>query len=212
MRFTKNLSPFLHILLLPNKAMRKLYDWTIHWSKTKYANFILFLIAFAESSFFPIPPDVLLITLTIANRIKLWIFASITTIGSVLGGVFGYYIGVAFYASVGESIVSFYHLQGFVEVVGDKYVENSFLAVFTAAFTPIPYKEFTIAGGVFKIPLIELVIASILGRGGRFFLVAIALRIFGKKISNAIEKYFDILSLVFMALIIIGFFLIKIFK
>ena len=198
--------------MLPSRAMRKLYDWTLKWSNNKYANISLFLVAFAESSFFPIPPDVLLIAMTVANRAKWWIFASITTVGSVLGGIFGYYIGVAFFETVGKAIINFYHLQDLVEIVGNKYAENSFLAVFTAAFTPIPYKVFTIAGGVFKISLQDLIIASILGRGGRFFLVAVALRIFGKKISNIIEKYFDILSLIFMALIIIGFLLIKLLK
>jgi membrane protein YqaA with SNARE-associated domain len=197
---------------LLTKGLRKLYDWTLKWSKTKYANPSLFLLAFSESSFFPIPPDVLLIAMTVANRAKWWIFATIATVGSVLGGIFGYYIGVAFFETIGKSIINFYHFQEFVDIVGGKYSENSFLAVFTAAFTPIPYKVFTIAGGVFKIPLQDFVIASVLGRGGRFFLVAVALRIFGKKISNVIERYFDILSLVFIALIIIGFLLIKLFE
>jgi len=212
MRLTKNLSPFIRIVMLPNKGMRKLYDWTLKWSKTKYAKLSLFLLAFTESSFFPIPPDVLLIAMTVANRFRWWIFASITTVGSVLGGIFGYYIGVAFFESIGKPIVEFYHLQELVSVVGTKYAENSFLAVFTAAFTPIPYKVFTIAGGVFMIPFNDLVVASILGRGGRFFMVALAIRIFGDKISNVIEKYFDILSLAFMALIILGFLLINLFK
>lgn len=200
------------MLMLPNKGARRLYDWTLKWSKTKYAKLSLFLLAFIESSFFPIPPDVLLIAMTVSNRFKWWIFASITTVGSVLGGIFGYYIGVAFFETVGKTIINFYHLGDLVEIVGNKYEQNSFLAVFTAAFTPIPYKVFTIAGGVFKISLQDLIIASILGRGGRFFLVAAALRIFGKKISNIIEKYFDILSLIFMTLIIIGFLLIKMLK
>lgn len=192
--------------------LRKLYDWTLKWSRTRYAKLSLFLLAFAESSFFPIPPDVLLIAMTVAHRINWWLFASITTIGSVIGGVFGYYIGITFYETIGKSIVELYHFQDFIQIVGDKYNQNSFLAVFTAAFTPIPYKVFTIAGGVFKISLADFIIASILGRGGRFFLVAFALRIFGKRISNVIEKYFDILSLAFMALIILGFLLINLFK
>lgn len=212
MRLSKNLSPFIRVIMIPSFGLRKLYDWTLKWSKTKYAKWFLFLMAFSESSFFPIPPDVLLIAMTVAERMKWWMFASIATIGSVLGGVAGYYIGVAFFESIGKSIINFYHLQELVDIVGNKYSENSFLAVFTAAFTPIPYKLFTIAGGVFKIPLQDLIIASILGRGGRFFMVAIALRIFGKKISNVIEKYFDIFSFAFMALIIIGFLLIKLFK
>lgn len=212
MKVASNPSPFLKFLLFPSILMRTLYGWTLNWSKTKYATFSLFTLAFVESSFFPIPPDVLLITMTVTRRMKWWIFALIATIGSVLGGVAGYYIGVAFFESIGKSIVNFYHFQELIDAVGNKYSQNSFLAVFTAAFTPIPYKVFTIAAGVFKISLQDLIIASILGRGGRFFLVALALRIFGKKISSVIEKYFNILSLFFMALITIGFILIKIFK
>lgn len=199
-------------LTLFSKALRKLYDWTIRWSKTKYANLSLFLLAFSESSFFPVPPDILLIAATVANRFKWWIFASIATIGSVLGGIVGYYIGVGFFETVGKQIINFYHLEDYFEIVGNRYSQNAFLAVFTAAFTPIPYKVFTIAGGVFKIPLQDLVIASILGRGGRFFIVAAALRIFGKRISDVIEKYFDIFSLAFVALLIIGFLLIRLLK
>ena len=88
MRITNSLSPFLKLLLIPSKMMRKAYDWTIHWSKTKYAKLSLFLLAFAESSFFPIPPDVLLVAMTVAHRYKWWIFALLATAGSVLGGVF----------------------------------------------------------------------------------------------------------------------------
>src|SRR3989338_4416479 len=139
MRITKNLSPFIRILLLPNKAMRKLYDWTLHWSKTRYAKASLFALAFAESSFFPIPPDVLLIAMTVSHRYKWWIFAALATAGSVLGGIFGYFIGLGLYESIGKPIVDFYHLDKFFEVVQEKYAQNTFLAVFTAAFTPIPY-------------------------------------------------------------------------
>lgn len=192
--------------------MRKLYAWTLKWSKSRYANLSLFLLAFSESSFFPIPPDVLLIAMTVGNRFKWWIFASITTVGSVMGGIVGYYIGIAFLETIGKTIINFYHLENFVKIVGSKYSENSFLAVFTAAFTPIPYKVFTISGGIFKIPLQDLIIASILGRGGRFFVVAGALRVFGKSISGVIEKYFDILTLLLMVLIIVGFLLINLLK
>lgn len=203
-------SSLTSLLLKPTRLMRKLYNWTLHWSKTKNAKFALFGLAFIESSFFPIPPDVLLIAMTVGNRIKWWIFASIATIGSVLGGILGYYIGFALFETVGQQIVDFYHLGKYFEIVQLKYGENAFLAVFTAAFTPIPYKVFTIAGGVFHIQLTALILGSLLGRAGRFFAVALALRMFGEKISNAIEKYFDILSLLFMALLIGGFLLLQV--
>ncbi|MDP2638447.1 MAG: YqaA family protein [Candidatus Levybacteria bacterium] len=209
MRITNNLSPFLKILLAPNRLLRKAYDWTIHWSKTKYAKPSLFALAFAESSFFPIPPDVLLIAMTVARRHKWWIFASLATVGSVLGGIVGYYIGLGLYEGVGKPIIEFYHLGKFFEVVQERYSENTFLAVFTAAFTPIPFKMFTIAGGIFNVSMAEFIVGAIMGRGGRFFAVALLLRIFGSKISNLIEKYFDIFSLVFMALLIGGFLITK---
>jgi membrane protein YqaA with SNARE-associated domain len=199
----------LKVLLFPSRMMRKIYDWTIHWSKTKYAKASLFFIAFAESSFFLIPPDVLLVAMTVANRFKWWIYASIATIGSVLGGIAGYYIGLFFFQAIGQPIVDVYHLHDAFKRVEILYEQNAFLAVFTAAFTPIPFKVFTIGGGFFQIPLEQLVIGSLFGRAARFFAVAGAIRIFGKQISNAIEKYFDIFSFLFMALLIAGFILIK---
>ncbi len=190
---------------------RKLYDWTIHWSKTKYASWALFGIAFMESSFFPIPPDALLIPMVIANR-KHWARrALICTLGSILGALLGYAIGWLFYETVGKAIVDTYHLKKAVEMIGDKYQQNAFITVFTAAFTPIPYKAITITAGLFKIPLNTLVIASVLGRGGRFFSVALALRLFGKKIADSIEKYFDIFSIVFVVLLVLGFLALKFF-
>lgn len=209
MQCSGNNFSLISLLLQPSKLMRRMYNWTLHWSKTRNAKFALFGLSFAESSFFPIPPDVLLIAMTVAHRYKWWLFASIATIGSVLGGLLGYYIGFAFFEAAGKPILNIYHLQPKFEQVARLYSQNAFLTVFTAAFTPIPYKVFTIAGGVFKIPLTSLVVGSLLGRAGRFFTVALVLRIFGEKISKAIEKYFDILSLLFMALLIGGFILIK---
>lgn len=199
----------MNILKVPTTWLRKLYDWTIHWAKTPKAPYALFAIAFIESSFFPIPPDVLLIAMVVAERKKWFRNAFICTVGSVLGALFGYAIGLSFYAVIGKLIVDAYHLQPVMELVGRKYQENAFMTVFTAAFTPIPYKVITIAAGLFKISLFTLVIASIIGRAGRFFLVAGSLRIFGKKISDSIEKYFDIFSIAFMALLIGGFLLLK---
>jgi membrane protein YqaA with SNARE-associated domain len=204
MRIIGNTSPFLRFFLIPSKLMRKMYDWTIHWSKTRYAKISLFALAFAESSFFPIPPDVLLIAMTVAHRYKWWIFATLATVGSVTGAIFGYYIGLGLYESVGKPIIHFYHLGKFFELVQSKYDENTFLAVFTAAFTPIPFKVFTIAGGIFHVSISEFLIGSLLGRAGRFFAVALLLRIFGYKISNLIEKYFDLFSFAFMGLLIGG--------
>lgn len=199
----------LRIFLLPSKVMHRLYNWTLGWAKTKYAQTSLFLLAFAESSFFPVPPDVLLIAMTVADRFKWWRYALITTIGSVLGGVLGYYIGLTFFETVGKQIIEFYHLGKYFEIVQVKYEQNALLAVFTAAFTPIPFKVFTIAGGVFQIPLSSLIIGSVVGRAGRFFAVALALRIFGKRIADTIDKYFDLFSILFVLLIAGGFVVLK---
>jgi membrane protein YqaA with SNARE-associated domain len=123
----------------------------------------------------------------------------------------GYFIGWGLYETAGKFIINTYNLQQVVELIGRKYQENSFLTVFTAAFTPIPYKVITITAGLFKISFPVLVIGSVVGRGARFFLVAGALRIFGRKISDSIEKYFDIFSVVFVILLIAGFLLLKYF-
>ena len=193
----------------PSRAMRALYDWTIGWSRTRQAPWALFGIAFAESSFFPVPPDVLLIPMALASPRRWWLTALVCTAGSVLGAVLGYYIGLAFYETVGVRIVDFYHLQAAMEAVGQRYSENAFAAVFTAAFTPIPFKVFTIAGGVFQIPLGMLLAGSAVGRAGRFFLVAGLLRLFGEPVQRFIEKYFELLSLLFVALLIAGFAAVK---
>lgn len=199
----------LHIIKAPLKWFRKMYGWTIHWSKKKEAPYALFGIAFIESSFFPVPPDVLLIAMTLAQRKKWFIYAAICALGSVCGALLGYFIGWGLFETVGKFIVSTYHLEEMIQIVGRKYQENAFLTIFTAAFTPIPYKAITITAGLFKISLGILVVASAIGRSGRFFLVALSLRIFGKKIEDSIEKYFDIFSLVLVALLILGILALK---
>ncbi len=199
----------IYILKSPLRWFRKMYAWTIHWSKKKEAPYALFGIAFIESSFFPVPPDVLLIAMTLGNRKKWFVYAAICTLGSVLGALLGYFIGWGLFETVGKLIVSTYHLEEVIQIVGRKYQENAFLTIFTAAFTPIPYKAITITAGLFKISLGILVVASIIGRAGRFFLVAGSLRIFGKKIEDSIEKYFDIFSLVLVGLFILGILALK---
>jgi len=196
-------------IMAPQRLLRKLYEWTIHWSKTNQAPYALFGIAFIESSFFPIPPDVLLIAMVVADRKKWLRNASICTAGSVCGALLGYFIGRGLYESIGKLIVGYYHLETIVAMLGRRYTENAFFTVFTAAFTPIPYKAITITAGLFKISIGILLIASLIGRSGRFFLVAGALRIFGKKIEQSIEKYFDIFSISFVVLLVLGFLLLK---
>lgn len=207
--FGMDFSVMTGILKLPALLMRRLYDWTLHWSGTGSASWALFFIAFAESSFFPIPPDVLLMTMVLGNP-QCWVrSAAICTIGSVLGAVLGYLLGWTFYEAAGKSVVEFYNLQAGMEMIGNKYEENAFLTVLTAAFTPFPFKVITIGAGLFKIPLGTLIFASILGRAGRFFLVAGLLRLYGSTIKKTLEKYFNLLTLIFMLLLIGGFLLLK---
>lgn len=199
----------ISIAQIPAKPIKKLYDWTIGWAKTKKAPYALFFIAFMESSFFPIPPDVLLIPMVIAERKKWFRNALICTAGSVLGAILGFLIGLFLFESIGTAIINFYGLQSEVETVRQNYHNNAPWYIFTAAFTPIPYKVFTIAAGLFNVALSTLILFSLFGRAGRFFLVAFLLGKFGRKISDLIEKYFDLFSLLFTALLIGGFILVK---
>lgn len=199
----------IEILKLPALLMRRMYSWTLHWSGTKGASWALFFIAFAESSFFLIPPDVLLMAMVLGNSRRWLKSAAICTTGSVLGALLGYLIGWTFYETVGKAVVEFYNLQAGMEMIGNKYEENAFLTVLTAAFTPIPFKVITIGAGLFKIPLGVLIFASLLGRAGRFFLVAGLLRAFGATIKKTLEKYFNLFTIIFMLLLIGGFLLLK---
>jgi membrane protein YqaA with SNARE-associated domain len=197
------------IINMPFRFMCSLYDWTLHWAKTKNSNYALFGIAFMEASLFPIPPDVLLIPMVVSNPKSWYKKALICTVGSVFGAFLGYLIGKIFYDTVGLAIVDFYGLKHAMSVVSEKYADNAFLTIFTGAFTPIPYKSMTITAGMFDISLPTLFIASVLGRGGRFFIVVAALKVFGKRFQNTIEKYFNILSFAFIVLLIAGFLILK---
>ena len=189
--------------------LRRLYDWTISWAHTPYGGIALFLVAFAESSFFPIPPDILLIALCISVPRKSFWLAFICSAGSVLGGMFGYFIGYSLYNSVGQWIIQLLHYEKYFEAVRLMYEANAFMAVVAAAFTPIPYKVFTIAAGFFKISFATLVAASAIGRSGRFFIVATLLYFFGGKIKTFIDRYFNLLTLAFFVLIVLGFIAVK---
>jgi membrane protein YqaA with SNARE-associated domain len=198
------------VLAAPRRWIRGLYDWTIRWADTPWGLTALFLIAFAESSFFPIPPDVLLIAIVAANT-RRWLSAGVlATAGSVVGAVLGYYIGTALMATVGQRIVEFYGAQAHWERVVEIYtgpVGVWFLAI--AAFTFIPYKVATIAAGATGMPLVPFLAVSTLGRAGRFFLVAGLLRVFGAPIRAFIERHFDAMAMVFLVLLIGGFLLLR---
>lgn len=162
--------------------VKKLVSWVEKFAEHKKSEAILFIVAFTESSFFLVPPDVLIIAILSHHIKKSWVrIASISTTGSVLGGLFGYWIGYYFYQHIGLPIVTFYGIQEQVAHVGNLFQENAFTAILVAAFTPIPYKVFTITGGLFSINLVTFVVASIIGRGVRFFLVAYLSHRFGER-------------------------------
>ncbi len=189
--------------------LRRLYDWVLRLAEHKYAPSALFGVSFAESSFFPLPPDLMLVPMVLAERMKAWRFALITTIGSVLGGILGYYIGAVLFETVGQPIVDFYGLSHKMDLVFENYKTYGAIIVFVAGFTPIPYKAFTIASGVAGLSLPIFIVASLISRGARFFIVAGLLYLFGETIKSFIEKYLGILTLVFTVVLIGGFFMIK---
>jgi membrane protein YqaA with SNARE-associated domain len=189
--------------------IRRLYDWVLGWAETPYGVPALFILAFAESSFFPIPPDVLLIALALAAPTRAFRFAFWCTVGSVTGGIFGYYIGWGLWATFEPILIGSVIAQDDFDMVAAKYQEHGGMAVFAAAFTPIPYKVFTIAAGVAKVNLGAFVLASILGRAGRFFLVALVVRLTGNRAKELIDRYFNLATVLFTVLLIGGFILVK---
>jgi len=185
--------------------LRKLYDWVLSWAHHRHAPLALFLLAFAESSFFPVPPDVLLIALALGIPLRAFRFAIITTVGSVLGGLAGYAIGHGFMNSVGQWVLDVYHLHAQFEKIRLWYLEYDVWAVAVAGFTPIPYKIFTIAAGAFDMDIWRFALASLISRGARFFLLAWLIHHYGAGIKNFIDRYFNWLTLLFLVLLV-GFF------
>jgi membrane protein YqaA with SNARE-associated domain len=193
------------------RAIRRLYDWVLRWAETPYGAPALFLLAFAESSFFPLPPDVLLIALCLAVPKQSLRFAGLASVGSVLGGIAGYAIGFGLWQAV--SGIFFSYVPGFSPELFDRvqelFIRWDFWVVFTAGFTIIPYKIFTIGAGVFQINFFMFVFASALSRSLRFFLLAELIYLYGEGIRTFIDRYFNILTLAFMILLIASFYLVR---
>jgi membrane protein YqaA with SNARE-associated domain len=185
--------------------MRRLYDWVLSWADSPYATWALFAIAFAESSFFPIPPDLLLIALAVAVPTRAFRYAAICTLGSVAGGVFGYLIGHQFFDLVGEPIVRFYGAEDHYVRVQKLYQQYDAFAVAVAGLTPIPYKVATITAGFFDVDLGRFIAASALSRSIRFFAIGALIRSFGPQIKRFIDRYFDLLSIGFLITLVAGF-------
>ena len=189
--------------------LKQTYNWTLKQAGHKYSSWILSVVSFAESSFFPIPPDILLIPMIIAKKVKAWTYAFICTFSSVLGGVAGYAIGYFFYNSIGVLIIDAYHLSNSFNVFENYYNEYGILIVLGAGFTPFPFKFITIASGVFNLNIFLFIITAIIARGLRFYLLAGLLFVFGEKIKILIDKYFNILAILFFILLIGSVLLVK---
>ena len=189
--------------------MNYMYDWAMRASRSKYALYVLAVISFVESSFFPIPPDILLIPMILAARQKAWLIAGVCTIASVMGGWFGYAIGMFLYDVVALPILEFYGYVAKFDEFRQYYNDWGAWIVFGAGITPFPYKVITIASGVSGLDIWTFSIASILARGFRFFLIAVLLWKYGKKMEDFIAKNLGWLSILFFVLLLGGFVLIK---
>jgi membrane protein YqaA with SNARE-associated domain len=190
---------------------RQIYDRSLLWVQSPSGIWALFFLALAESSFFPIPPDVFLIVMCISVPRKSFRYAAVCAAGSVIGGVIGYGLGLGFMDTIGVKILDWYGLQDKYEVVQNLYQQYDALAVGAAGFTPLPYKLFTITAGAFKINFVTFVLVSLLSRSARFFLVAAFIYKFGAPVRKFIERYFNLLSILFFILLIGGFLVVKLF-
>ena len=195
--------------------VKRLYDWMLSWGNSRWGALALFLFALAESSFFPIPPDVLLIALCLGVTTRSFRYGAICLSGSIVGAVIGYAIGffcwqntAGEYTALANSFFAHvFSLESFLSV-GELYDKYNFWIVFTAGFTPLPYKIFTITGGLFHINFAMFIFASIISRGLRFMLIAALIWKFGAPIKSFIDKYFNLLAIAFTVLLIGSFFLV----
>lgn len=189
--------------------LRRLYDWTMGLAAHRHATAWIAVIAFVESSIFPIPPDILLIPMVLAAPTRAWRIVAIVTTASVLGGLAGYAIGYFLFETIGSSIIEFYGYLEKFERFQDWYREWGGWIVFAGGFSPIPYKVITIASGSVQLDIWTFTIVSIISRGGRFILVAFLLWKFGAPIRAFIERWLGPLTLLFVVLLVLGFVAIK---
>ncbi|MGD9668793.1 MAG: YqaA family protein [Hyphomicrobiaceae bacterium] len=191
--------------------LRGMYDWTMRLATHRHAGSALFGVAFIESSFFPIPPDVMLVPMVLAQRAKAWLYAAIATAGSVIGGFFGYAIGYFLFEQVARPLLSFYGYFDKFETFASQYNDYGAWIVLFAGITPFPYKVITIASGVTGLNLGVFAVASVVARGLRFYVVAALLYWFGAPIRAFIEERLGLVLSVFLVLLFGGFLAIKYF-
>lgn len=183
---------------------RRLYDKVLSWSSHQHAPYYLAGVSFIESSFFPIPPDVMLVPMALSKPAKTFQYAVITIVASILGGILGYALGYYAFELIGIPLIHTLKLQVAYDKVVEWFGHYGFWAVLIAGFTPIPYKIFTIAAGVSQMTLFPFIAASIIGRGIRFFLVATVLHFYGKKLESIMIRYIEILGWLIVFLLMFG--------
>lgn len=189
------------------RMLRRLYDWTLALSAHRRAEWALGGVSFVESSFFPIPPDLMLIPMVLADRAKAWRLAFICTLASALGALFGYAIGFVFWETLGRPIIDFYNAAGAFDRFVGFYDSWGIWIVLAAAISFLPFKVATIASGVAGLAIVPFFCISLIGRGIRFFAVAGLIYAFGPQMRGLIDRYFNILSFAFVALLLLGFIL-----
>lgn len=191
--------------------LRPLYDWTMRLAAHRNATWALGGVSFAESSVFPIPPDALLIPMVLANRERAWVYATICTATSVLGGLAGYLIGLFLFDAVGQPLLQLYGYSGKFQDFAERYNEWGAWIVFVAGVTPFPYKVITIASGVTRLDLLIFMVASIAARGARFYAVAALLYFYGPVVRTFVEQRLGLVATIAVALLLGGFLLIRLF-
>jgi membrane protein YqaA with SNARE-associated domain len=186
--------------------LRRIYDWCVQAADKPYALWVLAGVAFAESSFFPIPPDVMLAPMSLARPRRAWLFAAVCTAASVIGGLLGYAIGALLYDSVGHWLISLYGLGGKVEAFRASYAQWGAVIILLKGLTPIPYKLVTITSGFAGYNIGLFVLFSIITRGGRFFIAALVLNRYGDWIRVRIEQHLGLFVLILIVALVLGFF------
>ena len=191
-------------LIIKMRSLHLLYNWTMQLANNPRAIWLLGFVSFIEAIFFPIPPDVLLIPMILANIKRAWLYAFVTTITSVIGGLFGYSIGYLAYEQIAEPLLLSLGKQAAMSLFSNSINENGFLIVLTAGISPIPFKVVSVMSGFTQMPVFVFLLSALLGRATRFFIVATLLKYYGEAIKSFIETYLGWLFLFFIALIVLG--------
>jgi membrane protein YqaA with SNARE-associated domain len=194
-------------MVVHRAMLRRIYDWCIDAAHKPYALWILAAVAFAESSFFPVPPDIMLLPMSLAQPRRAWLFAGVCTAASVVGGLLGYAIGAVLYDSVGHWLIQLYGLDGKVEAFRASYAQWGAVIILLKGLTPIPYKLVTITSGFAGYNIGLFILCSIVARGGRFFVVAILLNRYGDTIRAELEKRLGLWVGLGAAVLVLGFYI-----